>query len=231
MKSFYKALRRQDGFTLVELMVVVAIIGLLSAVAVPNFKKYQAKAKISEAKLQLSAIYTAQSAFFSDFNMYAGCLRYMGFDPEREITNRYYAVGFASGIGARNVNAHSSAVNSGMQEAAGTGCPSSTDAVAGTVLNNNGATYFIAGKGVGGQIALQATMLGNVAGTAGTCTLNPGLGLITTGNCVGTQADTSSMTFNAAAVGFISADNSTAATASGLTMDNNKVLRSQVNGY
>ena len=53
MKSFLKPLGRQSGFTLVELMVVVAIIGLLSAVAIPNFKKYQAKSKISEAKLQL----------------------------------------------------------------------------------------------------------------------------------------------------------------------------------
>jgi type IV pilus assembly protein PilA len=60
MKKFMHVLKHQKGFTLVELMVVVAIIGLLSAVAVPNFKKYQAKAKISEAKLQLSALYTAQ---------------------------------------------------------------------------------------------------------------------------------------------------------------------------
>ena len=63
MKSFLKSLKRQDGFTLVELMVVVAIIGLLSAVAIPNFKKYQAKAKVSEAKLQLSAAYTAEQFF------------------------------------------------------------------------------------------------------------------------------------------------------------------------
>src|SRR6476469_10953386 len=98
MKKFLQSLKRQDGFTLVELMVVVAIIGLLSAVAVPNFKKYQAKAKMSEAKLQLSALYTAETSFFSDYNMYANCLRYMGYDPDRERNNRYYAIGFPAAV-------------------------------------------------------------------------------------------------------------------------------------
>jgi len=88
------SLKRQSGFTLVELMVVVAIIGLLSAVAIPNFRKYQAKSKMSEAKLQLSSLYTAQIAFFSDFNIFATCLNYMGYDPSPEISQRYYAVGF-----------------------------------------------------------------------------------------------------------------------------------------
>src|SRR5690606_9846535 len=120
--------KRQDGFTLVELMVVVAIIGLLSAVAVPNFKKYQARAKISEAKLQLAAIYTAQSAFFSDFNMYGACLRYMGYDPRSESNNRYYAVGISAGTVARDGGAHTAAVNSGLNAA---GCPQASSVVTG----------------------------------------------------------------------------------------------------
>ena len=62
------------GFTLVELMVVVAIIGVLSAVAIPNFRKYQAKSKTTEAKLNLAAIFTNELAFQADYDVFAACL-------------------------------------------------------------------------------------------------------------------------------------------------------------
>lgn len=91
---------KEDGFTLVELMVVVAIIGVLSAIAVPNFKKYQAKSKTSEAKLQLSAAYTAEQSFYSDYDTYHVCLKYMGYNPVNEVASRYYAVGFNTAVAA-----------------------------------------------------------------------------------------------------------------------------------
>jgi type IV pilus assembly protein PilA len=56
------------GFTLIELMIVVAIIGILAAIAIPNFLKFQAKARQSEAKTALAAIFTAQTAYYAEFS-------------------------------------------------------------------------------------------------------------------------------------------------------------------
>ncbi len=58
-----KQFKGQKGFTLIELMIVVAIIGILAAIAIPNFVAYQAKSKQSEAKVSLGSIFTSAVAF------------------------------------------------------------------------------------------------------------------------------------------------------------------------
>ncbi len=56
----FKALRKQEGFTLIELMIVVAIIGILAAIAIPNFLTYQNRSRVTEARTNLSNIKTAE---------------------------------------------------------------------------------------------------------------------------------------------------------------------------
>ena len=64
-------LRSKKGFTLIELMIVVAIIGILAAIAIPNFLKFQAKSKTSEAKSNLKAIYVAETSYYGENNTYS----------------------------------------------------------------------------------------------------------------------------------------------------------------
>jgi type IV pilus assembly protein PilA len=71
MRRFLKKLERNEGFSLVELMIVVAIIGILAGLAVPKFQMFQAKAKQSEAKNNLSHIYTLEMSYFGDNDAYA----------------------------------------------------------------------------------------------------------------------------------------------------------------
>ena len=61
---------RRGGFTLIELMIVVAIIGILAAIAIPNFLRFQLKAKSSEGKTNLAAIRTAEESYFAEYGLY-----------------------------------------------------------------------------------------------------------------------------------------------------------------
>lgn len=67
-----KSLRKQEGFTLIELMIVVAIIGILAAIAIPNFLQYQMKSRQSEAKENLMAIKTSEVSFSGEQGCFIG---------------------------------------------------------------------------------------------------------------------------------------------------------------
>lgn len=149
-----KNLKKEDGFTLVELMVVVAIIGVLSAVAIPNFKKYQAKAKTSEAKLQLSSIYSAETAFMADADTYETCLDDMGYNPSGEIDSRYYVTGFQAALGSgtevNGVACDSDAnfmYDAGKQVAGSASTGDTFLKTYATPIVDNGGSTFIAGAG------------------------------------------------------------------------------------
>jgi type IV pilus assembly protein PilA len=85
----------QRGFTLIELMIVVAIIGILAAIAIPNFNRFQAKSKQSEAKTNLKAIFTAAKARVAEKDDYANpvnntALTQIGWAPEPGNRYTYY---------------------------------------------------------------------------------------------------------------------------------------------
>lgn len=89
----------KKGFTIIELMIVIAIIAFLSMVAVPTFSKFLAKAKRAEAYMNLSSIYAAQKAYWAEHGKYSDVLSGeggIGWQPEGNIN---YSYGFPGSQG------------------------------------------------------------------------------------------------------------------------------------
>jgi type IV pilus assembly protein PilA len=87
-----RMLKTEKGFSLIELMIVVAIIGILATVAIPNFQKFQAKARQSETRTNLASLYTSMKGFHSEWNVYYGDFRDIGLEPNGRLNYNY---GFA----------------------------------------------------------------------------------------------------------------------------------------
>lgn len=62
--------KNEKGFTLIELMIVIAIIGILAAIAIPQFSAYRMRAYNSSAQSDVRNLTTSEAAFFSDWQMF-----------------------------------------------------------------------------------------------------------------------------------------------------------------
>jgi len=146
-KEGQKMIRNKKGFTLIELMIVVAIIGILAAIAIPNFLKFQAKSKQSEAKTNLKAIFTAQTSYFGELNTF-GDLDQINYTPVGSAAKMIYAFSTEAG-GANSKGAVAPAgadwTNCGLTDADGDGKFEAFSAAAnGNVDNDVGVdTWFI----------------------------------------------------------------------------------------
>ncbi len=97
---------RQTGFTLIELMVVVVIVGILAAVGIPNFMRSRAHAMQAEARSNLAAIFVGEVSHFTEHRYY-GNFSDIGFALAGSATNRYTyrtGLGEVAGLGPNGGN-------------------------------------------------------------------------------------------------------------------------------
>jgi prepilin-type N-terminal cleavage/methylation domain-containing protein len=69
-------IRRSNAFTLIELLIVVAIIGILAAIAIPNFLEAQVRAKVARVKNDLRTLATGEESYYVDNNIYSPDVNY-----------------------------------------------------------------------------------------------------------------------------------------------------------
>ncbi len=86
----------QKGFTLIELMIVVAILGILATLALGSFLSYQAKAKQAEMKANLGAIGEMALSYKTEYDTYNTDWDGIGWDPRKITRYRYWYNGIAA---------------------------------------------------------------------------------------------------------------------------------------
>ena len=74
---------------MIELMIVVAIIGILASIAIPNFLKFQAKARQSEARANLGSVAVAEISYFAEKNNWGFAFELIGWKTEGTAKYKY----------------------------------------------------------------------------------------------------------------------------------------------
>ena len=146
--SLKRIIKNKKGFSLIELMIVVAIIGILATVAIPNYQRFQRKARQSEARTLLTGYYSASKATWADLGGHAGNFVAIGFVPEGNLGYR--------------ITALDTVVNPALGQPNDDACVVTTAACA---IINVGMTWVDANLGMVGVIGTTAPVAGMAAQT------------------------------------------------------------------
>ncbi len=92
----YEAYRQSRGFTLIELMIVVAIIGIIGAIAYPSYDSYMKKSRRADAKVGLAKVADRQERFYLNNGTYTSDMTNLGFTPPFQTENGYYQLSITS---------------------------------------------------------------------------------------------------------------------------------------
>lgn len=95
-QKFFAHVASNNGFTLIELMITVAIIGILVTIATGSFLSYQAKAKQAEVKNNLGTIGKLAEAYYAEYDSYDTDWNSIGWIPQGTTRYRYWYNGTAA---------------------------------------------------------------------------------------------------------------------------------------
>ncbi len=82
-------MKKQSGFTLIELMIVVAIIGILAAIAIPAYQDYTIRSQVSEAMSLADGAKTAVAEYYTNYGNLPSNNSKAGLAPASQITGKY----------------------------------------------------------------------------------------------------------------------------------------------
>ena len=84
-------MKRARGFTLIEVMIVVTVIAILAAIALPSYNNYLRKGRRADAQAAMTDIASRQQQYLMDARAYAPDIATLGFTPQTSVTDWYGA--------------------------------------------------------------------------------------------------------------------------------------------
>ena len=136
----------QKGFTLIELMIVIAIIGILAVIALPAYQDYTARAQVSEAFSLAEGQKAAVIEYFADKGTYPTTNEAAGVAASSKITGKYVKSVTIGGTGVITATMKSSNVNSALSSKTLTLTPSTSTAAASASANPGSFTWTCGGS-------------------------------------------------------------------------------------